>query len=281
MENIIFEDYHKDFNKNCNAHLHLHDMNFTDYHKHNYWEFFIVIKGRSVHNLNGVKTLITKNFLQLIRPFSDLHSFFVYPNEKAQQLNVMLVDSLFKELTDVFSPDLYREIAEGKFPMSCQLDDRDMDNFLELLNVFQTLSSQDITNRELLIKHFYCDMLKVLQSKKISTLNENHPAWLQEFLNKIHSSQYIGMRVEQIYGLSNFSHVYLLKQFKAYMDETLIGYLTKIRMEYAASLLVTTDFKLIDISSRIGYDSLSHFLRLFKKYYGMSPTEYRQRGAGQ
>ena len=52
------------------------------------------------------------------------------------------------------------------------------------------------------------------------------------------------------------------------------GILTK-KSEEAARLLTYTDKSLIAISDYLGFSSQSHFSRVFKKYMGRTPSEYR------
>ena len=47
-------------------------------------------------------------------------------------------------------------------------------------------------------------------------------------------------------------------------------------MEFAANLLKTTDYKLTDVAAAVGYDSLSHFINVFKKEIGASPIKYKK-----
>ena len=54
------------------------------------------------------------------------------------------------------------------------------------------------------------------------------------------------------------------------------AYLAK-KSEEAARLLAFTDKSLISISDYLGFSSQSHFARVFKKYIGMTPSEYRSR----
>jgi AraC-like DNA-binding protein len=49
------------------------------------------------------------------------------------------------------------------------------------------------------------------------------------------------------------------------------------KSEEAARLLAFTDKSLISISDYLGFSSQSHFARVFKKYIGMTPSEYRSR----
>ena len=41
-------------------------------------------------------------------------------------------------------------------------------------------------------------------------------------------------------------------------------------------LLRTTDMGILAISSACGYDSLSHFIKIFKRHFKMTPKEYRK-----
>ena len=43
------------------------------------------------------------------------------------------------------------------------------------------------------------------------------------------------------------------------------------------SLLTATKLLVLEIVSRLGYSSLSHFTRLFREYSGMPPSQYRMR----
>lgn len=67
------------------------------------------------------------------------------------------------------------------------------------------------------------------------------------------------------------NQTYLRKMFKSEMDMTLSEYITKIRMQEAKKLLTTTDEKLTVIAEDVGYNDVSYFSNVFKKYYGKSP----------
>jgi two-component system response regulator YesN len=47
-------------------------------------------------------------------------------------------------------------------------------------------------------------------------------------------------------------------------------------MDYAQSFLLSTNFPVHEIASRLGYDSLSHFCHVFKDRSGMTPQQYRR-----
>ena len=59
--------------------------------------------------------------------------------------------------------------------------------------------------------------------------------------------------------------------------QTLNQYITEYRMEKAKQLLKDARFKITDISSRVGYSDGNYFGKSFKKYSGLSPSEYRER----
>ena len=73
----------------------------------------------------------------------------------------------------------------------------------------------------------------------------------------------------------NPSYVSVL--FKRNMDKTLFEYINSLRMERAVYLLKNTDKMVLEISDEVGYTDSFHFSKMFKKYYGMSPSEYREK----
>lgn len=64
--------------------------------------------------------------------------------------------------------------------------------------------------------------------------------------------------------------------FKEYTGSNFVNYLKGIRMEEAKRLLTETDLRVIEISTKIGYDNEKHFMKIFKASCGVSPSEYRK-----
>ena len=72
---------------------------------------------------------------------------------------------------------------------------------------------------------------------------------------------------------------YLSRIFSQKYGETIIAFLTRIRMEKAAELMKDQDKKLETISFLVGYDDYNYFSRVFRKKMGCSPREYRNNPA--
>ena len=72
------------------------------------------------------------------------------------------------------------------------------------------------------------------------------------------------------------SSAYISKIFKEETGETPINYLIKLRLEKAKEQLETMPQESVKtVSTNVGYEDVYYFSKLFKKYYGMSPLNYR------
>ena len=69
-------------------------------------------------------------------------------------------------------------------------------------------------------------------------------------------------------------HVSLM--FKKYLDVNYLTYLTKIRLDRARFLLMSTSYKIIDIAYECGFASEHSLINSFKKVYGVTPSQYRK-----
>jgi AraC family transcriptional regulator len=74
--------------------------------------------------------------------------------------------------------------------------------------------------------------------------------------------------------------VNLSAPYFCYLFKTLTGvppakYLKSLRMQEAATLLTTTFLSIKEIVRQVGLADESHFVRDFKRYYGMTPSQYR------
>ncbi len=73
------------------------------------------------------------------------------------------------------------------------------------------------------------------------------------------------------------STAYLSRIFKEETGTSFVHYLTKLRMERAKIILKNPYSKLYEVAFSVGYIDYPHFSKAFKKYCGVSPTEYRKR----
>ncbi|GMK39975.1 hypothetical protein PCCS19_30300 [Paenibacillus sp. CCS19] len=69
--------------------------------------------------------------------------------------------------------------------------------------------------------------------------------------------------------------VYLSKIYKADTGESLSDYIIRMRMERAHYMLKKTNKKIYEITAELGYQNPQYFSKMFKKYYGMTPQEFR------
>ncbi|XME01922.1 response regulator [Lachnospiraceae bacterium C1.1] len=85
------------------------------------------------------------------------------------------------------------------------------------------------------------------------------------------------LSVETVADSVGFSHSYFSSIFKKEMGEACSNVINRIRMEEAARLLKETDYKTYVIAKETGYSDVAYFSYAFKRYYGVSPTKYRQK----
>jgi two-component system response regulator YesN len=78
---------------------------------------------------------------------------------------------------------------------------------------------------------------------------------------------------EQLY--INKSHI--SEVFKQKTGMQFIEYLTAVKMERAKKVITDSKLKTYEIADMLGFKDIEYFSKLFKKYIGCSPTEYRQK----
>jgi two-component system response regulator YesN len=115
------------------------------------------------------------------------------------------------------------------------------------------------------------NIFQYLQEKKDVKVNRAVTRAREFIKNNFHQDLNLKM-VSDYVGLSE-SHFSNL--FTKITGESFIDYLTKIRIEKAKELLTTTNLKIYEIGLKVGYTSIEHFSRVFKKITGASPNSYK------
>lgn len=73
----------------------------------------------------------------------------------------------------------------------------------------------------------------------------------------------------------NTSTFYFCKVFKKSTGINFTDYVSRVRIEKAKNLALNPNLRVSEIAFEVGFQSLTHFNRVFKKIAGLSPTEYR------
>ena len=138
--------------------------------------------------------------------------------------------------------------------------------------------STKTTNRDLQTKYLI-DMIKELTEAvhdfRLSA--GGHSPAIQKAL------EYIGLNLsekitsEDIANKTNLSVSYLLRLFKEEIGDTITGYIAKKRCQKAAELLRESSLPIQEISSFVGYPDNNYFVKVFKRFYSVSPSVYRSR----
>lgn len=71
------------------------------------------------------------------------------------------------------------------------------------------------------------------------------------------------------------SPFYFCKMFKRATGINFTEFVARVRVEKAKNLLLNPNLRISEIAFEVGFQSLTHFNRVFKKLLGQSPTEYR------
>ncbi len=135
------------------------------------------------------------------------------------------------------------------------------------------IANNSIMNVEKLRKFFYTKFMD-LKDNDESTVNS------EEYLKKI--NQFIKANYNRDISLEDASnHVGITKQYicnlyKKIFNTSFIEYLNSYRVEKAKQLLKNQDNKIKDIYSEIGFNSSSYFIKVFKLYTGLTPSQYQK-----
>lgn len=104
-----------------------------------------------------------------------------------------------------------------------------------------------------------CKKNRVSQAKKIIIDNLDTHISIEEIAQRLGVSQYK-----------------LQKGFKKVEGTTVYNFILKVKMDSGKNLLENTDYPIIEIAQKLGYENPSKFSTAFRRRTGYSPSEYRE-----
>lgn len=83
------------------------------------------------------------------------------------------------------------------------------------------------------------------------------------------------LTLDDIAGYVHLNPAYFSTLFKQSTGSSFKEYLNMVRVEESKRLLAGTDYSIVDISAATGFEDQSYFSKVFKKYTGLTPKQYR------
>ena len=84
------------------------------------------------------------------------------------------------------------------------------------------------------------------------------------------------LTLEALSRVASLSPSYLTKAFKKETGMTLFQYIAQLRCRQAARMLRDSRASIQDISGYVGYEDNNYFVKVFRRQYGVTPSEYRR-----
>jgi two-component system response regulator YesN len=163
----------------------------------------------------------------------------------------------------------------SSFTMSLSLEDGSFEE--QLGEEFDLLLRKNSQLSKQRLHDWAHKMINAIKEKTSHQMEDSHQqisskvrAYIQEHLAE-------GISLQTVAEHVGLHPVYLSKVYKTVTGETIGDYLYSVRMERAAHLLLNTDLKISDVSSQIGFLAPPHFIKIFKKHFGCTPQEYRNK----
>ena len=253
--------------------------NMENKHYHDYYELYYLwsgeriyfIKDRTYHVLQGDIVLININEMHktLQAGPSSHERILIYfkkdfiDNIISKELNLSLLDCFSK--AKVIRPEK-----------------QDLNYIEGLLFKMIEESKKASPDSELFLRVLLVEILITANRLIINKRDENyeHPGSMHKKVSEI--VRYINNNYEQKLSLKvvakkfSISPYYLSRIFNKGTGFSFVEYLNSIRIKEAQKLLKNTQLNITEIAAKVGYESLTHFGRVFKTITGLSPMQYRK-----
>lgn len=152
--------------------------------------------------------------------------------------------------------DASEEEVRGSYFETPVVQPRQYESFVQLLSIF----AQHIS----------------MLSNQIAVRQENQePPVIARARAYIEAHQGEDISLGQVARAVNTSTFYFCKIFKKGTGLNFTEFVSRVRIERSKNLLLNPNLRVSEIAYEVGFQSLTHFNRVFKKIVGTAPTEYR------
>ncbi len=127
-----------------------------------------------------------------------------------------------------------------------------------------------------LLKKWFMDKMREAAAAMVKSGEDHANDLIRKAQEYIDNHFQKDMSLDDISRELNISPYYFSRLFKEETGENFVEYVTGRRIERAKHLLKNPDKSIKEICAEVGYSDPNYFSRIFKKYQGVSPTEYKE-----
>jgi len=145
-----------------------------------------------------------------------------------------------------------------------------------IIKIYELYESKDI-HADVVTSRLIVDLLTeilLLSPDKDSEIDM--PEKVQVAMEIMEEGYYNKINLDALCDEIGISKQYLIALFNKYTNMTPYEYLTNYRFSIAKKLLLTTEFPISEIAGKVGYNSTSHFIKMFTKAEGVSPRKFKE-----
>ena len=124
---------------------------------------------------------------------------------------------------------------------------------------------------------FFADQLGALANQIQLQQKDSEPEQITRARQYIEANSHEELTLAGVAKHAHMSTFYFCKVFKKVTGVNFAHYVSGVRVERAKNLLLNPNYRVSEVAYEVGFQSLTHFNRVFKNVAGQSPTEYRQR----
>lgn len=260
-------------------------------HFHDYFQIWYVSKGEFVHIVNSTPYTIKEGDLFVVAPFT-LHSINVPSDQAIEIMGCEFMPTFINERFDDMSKDTtffdtgYLEhflhtdcTAQSKISLDNITAGRIGNLMLEMLGEYErrtpffqiVLKANLLLMLSIIIRQVNGDVVKAGYEKSVK-----YRDIMTRVVDYIHRNVHEDIKLEQVCTMANMSKSTFCGLFKDWTGKTFNRYLIDLRILNAIMLLQRPVLSVTDVCYTTGFNELSYFCRIFKKYTGISPNQFRK-----
>lgn len=111
---------------------------------------------------------------------------------------------------------------------------------------------------------------------EVENINKNISSTLKPAIEYIYKNKSENITVEKLAKVCHVSQSYFSRLFSKEMGESFSNYISKLKIKWSKNLLEETDLTINEISEDLGFNETGYFIKIFKKYEGVTPSIYRK-----